>query len=548
MIKVMLVDDEYYFRQALKASIPWEENGFTVCGEARDGEEALDKLAALAPDIALVDINMPVLDGLAFARIVRERELPMKIVILSGHSEFEYARQAVQLGVSNYLLKPVDDAALIETLLDLRQQMEREQGLQIEMDQLKQQVRENRPLLKAKLLHELLLGQTSMKPELLIQRMSYLEVPLFGADLQIAVIEPDAENTASWDYEERQLWNFAIANLAGEILGDAVAHEICFDDEDRVCILVAYGDSGMRQAGPALLADRLEQLRDCIQRLIRVFTVSIGIGDVKHALEEMPASYREALLALKSRIATGANRVIPFNTLGEANPKMHLLTSSSRTKLLMHLRTVNREDALEMVSVAFQKVRGEQVSPELLPVFCMDLASLCLELLTDMGLAMRDVFQDAPMALVEQVQAFRTLREMELWAMQTLTLTMDAVAARRHSKADTLVRDIKGFIAEHYGDEDLGIDSLAKNLYVHYSHLCLVFKRETGSTLNEYMTECRMEKAKELFDGGNRSVSDVAIRVGYPDANYFGKLFKKHYGTTPSRYVETRTEPLRRNP
>lgn len=143
MKKVLLVDDEYYFRQALKASFPWEANGFIVCGEARDGEEALGKIADLSPDIALVDINMPVMDGLAFAQIVRERNLPLKIIILSGHSEFDYARQAVQLGVSNYLLKPVDDEALLETLLELKQQMERENNLQIEMEQLKRQVRTN---------------------------------------------------------------------------------------------------------------------------------------------------------------------------------------------------------------------------------------------------------------------------------------------------------------------------------------------------------------------------------------------------------------------
>ena len=548
MTRVLLVDDEYYFRQALKATIPWEANGFVVCGEARDGEEALEKLSALSPDIVLVDINMPILDGLEFARIVRERALPIKIVILSGHSEFEYARQAVQLGVGNYLLKPVDDDALLETLQALRLQLDREQGMRIEMDQLKQQVRENRPLLKAKLLHELLQGQTTMNQEQLRQRMSYLAVPLIGTGFQSAVVEPDAENSASWDYEERQLWNYAITNLAGEILGEEISHEICFDDEDRVCILVSYSAPGGRPAGPELLAERLEQLRECIQRLIRVFTVSIGIGDVKPALEEMTASYREALLALKSRIATGANRVIPFATLGEANPKTHLLTSAMRTRLLMHLRTANREEALDMVSDAFGKVRGEQVGPELLPVFCMDLASLCLELLTDMGLPMREVFPETPMALVDQVQSFRTLREMEQWATQTLALTMDTVAARRHSKADSLVRDIKQFIADHHGDEDLGIDSLSKHLFVHYSHLCLVFKRETGSTLNEYITAYRMERARELFDAGNRLVSDVALRVGYPDANYFGKLFKKHYGTTPSRYVDARADPLPRNP
>ena len=539
MKKVLLVDDEYYFRQALKASFPWEANGFIVCGEARDGEEALGKIADLSPDIALVDINMPVMDGLAFAQIVRERNLPLKIIILSGHSEFDYARQAVQLGVSNYLLKPVDDEALLETLLELKQQMERENNLQIEMEQLKRQVRTNLPILRAKLIRELLQGQVTIQAEELRQRMSYLNIRLSGTRLQVAVIEADAEMTGDWSYEDRQLWNYAISNVVGEILGEDVPHEICFDDRDRVCVLASLEASGTEQDSSSLLASRLEQVRDCVQRWIRLFTVTIGIGDVKGSFTELPATYKEALIALKSRMYGGGNRVIPFGALGEANPNVNLLSSGMRANLLMHLRTLCREEAGELISEAFRKARRENVDNEILVVFCMELVSVSLEILTDMGLTIRDVFHGAATQLMEQAQTFRTLREMEEWAMQLIRMTMDAIEARKQKKAGNLVRDIKQLVALHYADEELGIDYLAKKMFVHYGHLCFVFKRETDTTINDYITGYRMEKAKELFLQGNRSVSDVANRVGYPDANYFGKLFKKHYGPAPSKFVDS---------
>jgi two-component system response regulator YesN len=374
MRKVLLVDDEYYFRQALMASFPWKENGFTVCGEARDGEEALEQVIALSPDIALVDINMPIRDGLAFARDIREGNYPLKIVMLSGHSEFAYARQALHLGVSDYLLKPVDDDALLQTLRELDTQLEREERQQLEMTRLRQQATDS-------------------------------------------------------------------------------------------------GDVPLVKLAPAIL-------------------------------------------------------------------KKNLLPASMRVNLLMNMRTLNRDAAATIVAGAFDEAREEMVDQDTLAVFCMDLASLCLELLDDMAIDEQTVFPDRSARLADHVHALHTPAETEACAMDLLTRTMDALAARRHSKAEQLVLDVKSLVGKHLADERLSVEYLSKSLFVHYSHLCHVFKRETGLTLNEYITGRRMETAKALFDQGNQSVSDVAARVGYQDANYFGKLFKKHFGPTPSRYVE----------
>ena len=538
MRKVLLIDDEYYFRQALKATIPWEANGLCVCGEARDGEEALGLLDALAPDIALVDINMPVMDGLAFARAVHDRHLPIRLVILSGHSEFDYARQAVALGVVNYLLKPVDDDELVRTLVEVSRQLDREERVRIETDQLTRQFRANRPLLRDRLLNELLSGQADTRPEVLEPRMASLDMRLGGAICQAAVAEPDAEMAAAWTFEDRQLWNHAIANLLDELLGGDLPHEICQDEGDRICVL-ATCEASMADRMPGLLADRLEQARDCVQRMIGHFTITIGIGEPRAGLEQLPASYREALIALKSRISAGGNQVIPFATLGNSGLGVNPLTPAIRARLLMQLRALDAAAARDSVAEVFRLARVDRVGPELLLVCCMDLVSAVLAFLTETGISQESVFPGAPRTLVEQAQAFRLLHDMAGWADRLVADAVEAVSAQQHGKSGHLVGEVHRLVAAHCGDEALGIDFLAKRLFVHYSHLCYVFRKETGSTINEYITGHRMEKARILFDGGNRSVSDVADRVGYADANYFGKLFKKHYGVTPSRYVES---------
>lgn len=373
MRQVMLVDDEYYFRKALRASIPWEENGFCVCGEAADGEDALEKMKGLCPDVALVDITMPHMDGLALSRRIRDQKLPVKIVILSGHNEFEYARQAVSLGVNRYLLKPVDDDELMQTLGELRQELDQEEQQRREAEGWKRQARGRLPV-----------GR---------------EMPVAG-----------------------------------------------------------------------------------------------------------------------------------------------LLTTALRTSLFMHLRTLSRKEARHIIAACFENARKGQAESALLPAFCTDVGLLCAELLAERDRLDPEAAVRAPHALARQMERLLPLEspeEMEDWTKDTIGLTMDALAAGRRSKSESLVHAIREFVGSHYTDEHLDIDMLVRRLYVHYSHLCHVFKRETGMTINEYITSVRMEQAKALFDAGSRMVLDVAGRVGIPDANYFGKLFKRQYGHSPRRYLET---------
>lgn len=126
MLKILIVDDEYFCRQGMKQLIPYEEYGFTVCGEAKNGLEALEQVEALKPNIVLLDINMPKMDGIEFASVIKEKRINIKIIILTGYREFDYAKEALNLGVHDYLLKPLDVDELIAPLLSLKDLIQKE--------------------------------------------------------------------------------------------------------------------------------------------------------------------------------------------------------------------------------------------------------------------------------------------------------------------------------------------------------------------------------------------------------------------------------------
>ncbi len=537
MLKIMIVDDEFYFREAIKISLPWNELGFEICGEAKNGRDALEKVEAYKPEIIIVDINMPIMDGLEFVQHLREKNNDIKIIILTGHSEFNYARQAVKLEVFNYLLKPVDEEELKKTLLDLKNIIEKEVIIKTEMDRLKQQVRESIPLLKDKFLNELLRGNLSKKDSGTIKRMEYLKVNS-SSDYYLAVtIELDTDD--EWDDDDKQLWKFAVSNIADEILSEKYEFDRCYDNDDRICIIIGTKNNGDKKNFLSGLECKLEWIRSLVAKYMD-FSVTIGVGETRNDLFDVYDSYKESIVALKNKVTVGKNKVILYSSVAEPGIKVNLFSVEQRSQLLMSMRLANEKEVDACITQIFDRMRCENIHYELLYVICIELISVCYEFIIEIGASLEEIFPDKQFSIIGRLQLKKSINEMEEWIRQIYRHTLETIKRNKSSKASIMIGDVKKYIRENYHNYELGIDEIAKNLFINYAHLCFIFKRDTGVTINEYLTEFRIRKAKELFDRGNTLVLDVAGKVGYADANYFGKCFKKYYGIPPSKYLENK--------
>lgn len=537
MYKVMIIDDEFYFREALKVSIPWEELGLEVCGEAKNGKDALEKVADLNPDIMIVDINMPIIDGLEFIQSVKETGIESKFIILTGHSEFNYAKQAVQLGVNNYILKPVNEEELISSLIEIKEIIKRETSIKFEFEGLKQQVRDSLPLLKDKLLNELLQGSLIPKENETLKKMEYLKINIKSDYYLVITIELDCGDDTNWDNEEKQLWKYAVSNISSEILDEKFIFDICYDIDDRICIIV--GMDGTQNKGDFLtqLESRLELVRAAICKHLD-FTITVGVGSEKAELFDIPVSYRESIIALKHKLTLGKNRIILYSLVAESGIKGTVFSGEYRSQLLMNIRTADEEEVNKLISQVFMRVRGENIHHQILFVVCIEMVAVCMEAMVEMGLRIEDVITKGSFNLVEEIQSKKSIAEMETWIKEIFMHTLETIKKNKISKASRLIEEVKKYISSNYQSSELSIDEIARNLFVNYAHLCFIFKRDAGVTINEYLTEFRIRKAKELFDSGNTLILDVASRVGYADASYFGKCFKKYYGLAPSKFIE----------
>ncbi len=537
MLKIMIIDDEFYFREALKVSLPWEELGFEICGEAKNGKDALEKVAGLNPDIMIVDINMPIMDGLEFIQSVKDKRIESKFIILTGHSEFNYAKQAVQLGVNNYILKPVNEEELKNSLFEIKEIIIKERSIKFEFEGLKQQVRDSRPLLKDKFLNELLRGALIPKENETLKKMEYLDINTKSKYFLVINIELDCDENTNWDNEEKQLWKYAVSNISSEILSEKFIIDVCYDIDDRIYIIV--GMDGAQDKGDflALLESRLELVRAAICKHLD-FTITIGVGSEKTELFDIPISYKESIIALNNKLTLGKNRIILYSLVAESGIQGIAFYGEYRSKLLMNIRTADEEEGNKLISQVFMRIRGENVHHQILFVVCIEMVAACMEAMVEMGLHIKDMVAGSSFNIIQEIQSKKSIDEMESWIKAIFKHTLEIIKRNKISKASRLIEEVKKYISLNYQSSELNIDEIARNLFVNYAHLCFIFKRDTGVTINEYLTEFRIRKAKEFFDSGNTLILDVANKVGYADASYFGKCFKKHYGLAPSKFIE----------
>jgi two-component system response regulator YesN len=286
-----------------------------------------------------------------------------------------------------------------------------------------------------------------------------------------------------------------------------------------------------------LIEDKFEKVRTLVDKYFK-FSISIGIGNRKCDISEVTSSYKESIIALKNKLTVGRNKVISYSLVDDLELKLNLFTAEHRSQLLLSMRTGNSEEIKMILTNIFKDVRGKNIHYEILLVVCVEIVSVCMEIIAEMGISFKDIYPKNELNVLEEVQLKRSIDEMEGWVNGIFTDAVEYIKKNKNTKASQLIEKVKKYILDNYQDDELDINKMAKSLFVNYGHLCFIFKRETSITINEYLTKFRIKKAKELIDSGNQLVVGVAKKVGYADANYFGKCFKKYYGLAPSKYIE----------
>ena len=530
MLKVFLAEDEFIIREGIKNNIDWQAHGYEFCGEASDGELAFPLIQKTRPDILITDIKMTFVDGLALSRLVK-KELPeTEIIILSGYEEFDYAKEAIQIGVARYLLKPINGETLLQEIDSVAEIILGKQKEKEIREKYQKEMEENSLRDQMDLFQHLVTGDCSM--EELLSVADKLDLKIMAPWYSIVLLKIQS---MKHDYEEYSgsivVVDERIAKLAEP------EHVLVFDRalEGRAFLFKADSEEELLAYQKEYLGDVKEVLSGYAN--LRYFG---GIGTPVNRLREIPASFEDASHAFAHRYLVAESCILDSSLLmqeGAAEQEDFRISAVNpeqidRAKMQEFLRTGDLDEVIYFVDEFFGKLDGGAMKSRIFRQYItMDAYFSIADFLKGLGLQKDEI--EAP-------DQDSSILQDEKSAMDYIVRIMNKALVLREKKASSRYEDVVSevihYIEDNYAQEELSLNLLASHVNFSPNHLSMIFSQQTGQTLIRYLTDYRMNRAKELLRCSSKKSSVISMEVGYKDPHYFSYLFKKTQGMTPTQY------------
>ena len=521
--KVMIVDDEAEVREGIAERIDWSALGFEVSAQAENGLEALEKAESAEVDILLTDIKMPFMDGLAMIGGFRALHPTAKVILFTGFDDRNYAREAIRLGVSEYVLKPVNVEELTAILRRVRDELDRETARTRDIERLRALYEKSLPSLREQFLGDLIWRR--IPPDEVSAAMADYGFELDGAPDKL-VMAFEISYGAGEAAVERELTPISIQQIIEETLGGRCRFALFHGFSQIVAITAWEGEDPVSRA--VLLGN------DICLRCKRNLNVrlSCGVGGAYQAMEDTHQSYAGAREALEYRGMADTGRAIYIGDMElprpPADPDAHY------DKLLLSAVKFGAPEQLEtVIDDLIDRMRLAGDDPWQRQVYVVAAINSLNRIARRHGLESGGELAHRMGDLRALPQDDEGLRD---WFYGVCCAMRERLFERRKSAPKALAEEARAYIAEHFADSSLNAERVCAHLHVSRSHFFSVFKRETGRSFVQFLTDMRLERAIELLHEPGNKTYTVALAVGYEEPNYFSHVFKQRFGMTPAQY------------
>ena len=526
MTGLLLVEDEEAIKRKLIDNVAWSEYGFGPVLSASNGLEALAVLERHQIGIMVTDIQMPKMNGIDLIKEVKKRDYQMKIIVISGFAEFEYAQESIKLNVADYLLKPFASRRLLDIVLRLKEELEKEQAEKSELQVLREQLEKNKAALREKLFEDLLNGnlrEIDYHAELEFLDLKDLE----NRSHQLVVMEIPENQLRNHNEEAKYLLNLQFHRQVQRLLAEgAYRHVIINHHRNQMAVLFFDPDQDL----PMRLEEYLTQLRLSLNQ-----SLAFGVSHRYQGLLDQAISYREACLALQYRYVHGLNKVFSINDVNLDNPSYHkAFYYLQQNRIFDNLRIGADHAVRNDLKALIAEMRLSQMNPESLRIVASNLILLSCAVLNELGHSPKEIF-GADFSPLTEVNRAESLTELEALLHAFFGRINNFASKKRTSVNQQLVEVIRRHIDENYAT-DVSLSAMANRYKISPSYLSLLFTEGTGSNFIDYLTEHRIRKAKELLKHTDKKIYEISSEVGYNDSYYFSNCFKKIVGVTPSEY------------
>ncbi|AZN42464.1 response regulator transcription factor [Paenibacillus albus] len=549
MIKLMVIDDEHWIREGLKQTIDWESYGVQFICDAEDGIEALKLIEANPPDIIISDIRMPSMDGMELFNELKNREIDVKVIFISGFDDFAYAQKAIKLGASDYILKPIEEHDLIAVVERCVGEIKQKNEMNFKMEELSGRVRESLPLAKQKHL-EMCLSRPISEQELL-SKWETLQIDLNPNELIVLSVVVHEWGERRLDESDCSLLRYAIGNLIEEVFKEAGIRALACPLHDNEYSDVALIVSSCKEDADSQYNEVVSCANRVTEEAFEVLGVRISIGvSSRGDSRKLLFTFREALTNSMEYITQGTGLVFgptgtdkgPMNVAGVNNVddsysgiKVEALDMAWLNRIIhaIKLRDESRLSDLLDQQIALLQDLVQETSALAVRREMNTHIGMLLSKWQDMCGARDNSDSSYALMYYQKLQLYRSPLNNWKHAVMSAFLNKDN-SAPGFGQRYTIDAALQ-FIQDNYHLE-IGLNSVAKRIFLNPSYLSRVFHAEVGETFSRYLTRVRIAKAKELLDQTPLKIYEVAEQVGYKDFRYFVKTFKELEGITPSQY------------
>lgn len=534
LYSVLLVDDEEEVFQVIMKKLDWESMGFRIAGYARNGVEALEMAEELQIDVVMTDIKMPYMDGLTFCKKLKELYPRTKIIIFSGFDEFDYAREAIKVEAEEYILKPINSNELREIFERIKINLDKELDEKRNIDKLREYYMESLPMLQENYFISLMDGRIS-KDQIEKYAVDYqvdLEGPYYIVTiLHISAMAADGESERMDPF----LMTIAVKKLVEEQLFNVWDSKIFIYLGDILVITQLQDEDSA-----ARFTDMMDKLCRMAKRICNA-RVTAGIGHLCNQLSQLPMSYQGAKNAVSYRVLYGNTRAI---NIAEIDPQENVDIPWEEPYIQKIFRKIKMGEEGPLRNAVEEFAAQMAVSKMSLQKYRLLLMELVTEIFRFIGnnhINPDDIFGE-DIDIYNQVLQLESTQALREWLEENCMKMQRQVLYERQDTTKSFVTKAIEYVKEHYGDQDLSIEIICSYLSVSAAYFSTVFKKETGKTFINYLTDYRMDKALELLLEKGEKTYVIAEKVGYSDPNYFSYAFKKQFGRSPSKYKADKLE------
>lgn len=528
---LLVADDMAIVRSTVAQIVAREQLSLHPVTGACNGQEAVSLASQMQPDIVLMDVKMPGLNGLQAAAAIRSEHPATKVVMLTAHNEFFFAQQAIKLGAADYLLKPVRPAKLVATLLQVQAQIHQERQKSLEAEEAQNRLRQTLPMIEASLVKHLVFGLT-LDRVLLADALKQLSKTISWP--AVIVVDIDGFNSTGSD-ELRHLGGMltaivrqAVAKPARSLIGQS--------KPGRVVGIISTDDE-------LTTVDQMRDLGHTIRRAVEVntsVTVTVSLGRRYPDLESVPRSYAEVSLAKRRKADQGGNTVVHINDIDN----LHTLNTGRNPTyplqlerdLLDSVRLGQSQISLKLMTKMVDYLLGQpEKSSVVMHNHLVEIMALLSRAAIDAGAPVAEIL-DLSHRQVLDLSSLPGVAEIRSWAFNCLT---ELVAAIQAVQSKDVVQQAITYIHQNQHRSDISLKEVADVVNLSPSHLASLFKAKVGVSYMRYLTSLRLEQAKKLLRTTDLTIAAVAEAVGYQTLTNFYRLFQRETGMTPATYRQS---------